>query len=143
MGNRALTRVLHDWGSAGEPEVPFHHVVLTAPDIDADTFKGLAAAIRMKAERVTLYSSHLDKALLASKKFHGYPRAGEVIVIVRGIDTIDASAVNTSFLGHSHFAESRSVLEDIYWLFQNQPVAKRFGILPEQGPNGVYYVFRP
>jgi esterase/lipase superfamily enzyme len=143
MGNRALTKILEHWGLNGEPTAPFHHVVLTAPDIDASTFQALARSICSKAGKITLYSSHLDKALIASRKFHGYPRAGEIVVIVKGMDTIDASAVNTSFLGHSHFGESRSVIEDIYWLFRNQPVERRFGITRAKAKEGTYYVFRP
>ena len=143
MGNRALARVLENWGLNGEPDAPFRHVVLTAPDIDASTFLALAESMRSKAGKLTLYSSHLDKALVASKKFHGYPRAGEIVVIVSGMDTIDASAVNTSFVGHSHFGESRSVIEDIYWLLRDQPPDNRFGISRRQSSNGTYFVFRP
>ena len=143
MGNRALARALEQMAGAGEANVAFRHIILTAPDIDADTFRTLAAAMRPVATSVTMYSSHLDKALMASKRFHGYPRAGEVILIVGGVDTIDASAVNTSFLGHSHFGESRSVIEDIYWLLRNQPPENRFGITRKQSPDGNYYVFRP
>jgi esterase/lipase superfamily enzyme len=144
IGNRALTEVLKDWVRPAEGSALFSHIVLTAPDIDAETFKHLAPSVCNKAEKVTLYFSAFDKALMLSKKFHGgYSRAGEVVVIVSGLDTIDASAVNTSFAGHSHFAESRSVIEDIYWLLRNQPVGERFGIRKEQAPDGIYYVFRP
>lgn len=142
MGNRALANVLEMWRNDREA-APFNHVVLTAPDIDAETFKRSAAFLCENAKNVTLYSSAKDKALVLSKKFHGYPRAGEAIVIVQGMDTIDASAVNTSFMGHSHFAENRSVIEDIYWLIRNHPPETRFGITRKELPEGFYYVFRP
>src|SRR5205085_4644797 len=112
MGNRALTDVLESWTE--KQEATFRHVVLTAPDIDADTFKELAAAIRPAAQRLTMYSSERDKALMLSKQFHGYRRAGETVLIVNGVDTIDASSVDTSFVGHSYATENRTVLQDIY-----------------------------
>jgi hypothetical protein len=43
--------------------------------------------------------SHLvcfTRALRLSKQFHGYPRAGEAIIVLPELDTIDASAVDTS-----------------------------------------------
>jgi esterase/lipase superfamily enzyme len=143
MGNRALASVLTKWEQAGKQKPAFRHVVLTAPDIDAETFEDLAAAICARVGKVTLYSSHRDKALIASKRFHGYTRAGEIVVILLGLDTIEASAVNTSFLGHSHFGESRSVIQDIYWLFRDHPPEMRFGISRIDRPEGFYYVFRP
>ena len=42
--------------------------------------------------------------------------AGPGLLILSGMDTIDATAVDTSFLGHSYFAENRSVLSDIFYL---------------------------
>jgi len=34
-------------------------------------------------------------------------------VIDQGLDTIDATHVDTSFLGHSYFSETRGVITDI------------------------------
>ena len=60
--------------------------------------------------------------------FHG--RAGEIaqrdagdseegIVLVDGVETIDASEVSTGFLAHSYFSEEVTVLEDIRQLISN------------------------
>jgi esterase/lipase superfamily enzyme len=76
--------------------------MLTAPDIDAEVFTLLAQDTNRIGERVTLYASPEDKALRLSKQFHGYPRAGEAIIVLPGVDTIDASAVDTSLVGHSY-----------------------------------------
>jgi hypothetical protein len=51
-----------------------------------------------------------------SHRFHDYARLGESLpnlVVVRGIDTIDASGIDTDFLGHSYFSEARAVIEDV------------------------------
>jgi esterase/lipase superfamily enzyme len=87
MGNRALTRALEQLAAVmADPAAPnFSEVILTAPDIDAEVFRQVAASFRGAARRVTLYASAKDRALRASHKFHGYPRAGdggENIVVV-------------------------------------------------------------
>jgi hypothetical protein len=59
------------------------------------------------------------------------------LVVVPGIDTIDATAVDTSFMGHSYFAETRSVLEDIYALMTtHQRARRRFGVGQVVGVGG-------
>lgn len=67
--------------------------------------KDLASTFHQKAERFTLYASSVDKAILASKVIHKHPRAGDAdveLVIVDSVDTVDATAVDTSFMGHSY-----------------------------------------
>ncbi|MDQ1613125.1 MAG: hypothetical protein QOG00_3056 [Pyrinomonadaceae bacterium] len=116
MGNRALTNVLRSL--AAERATPlFSEVILTAPDVDAEVFgRDLAPAIQKIARRVTLYASSSDTALLASKKIHGYPRAGDSlpeIIVVPGMDSIDASGIDTDMLGHSYFAQMKVVMDDM------------------------------
>ena len=118
MGNRALTQALANLATL-PPETPrphFREIILAAPDIDRDIFKQLAAAVARNADRVTLYASSHDEALAASKKLHEFPRAGEAgrsLLVLKGIDTIDVSSVDSSFLGHSYFGDNTSVISDI------------------------------
>ncbi len=118
MGNRALTRAVSSLFTE-RPELRgrFKEIILTAPDVDADVFKReLAPKLVAGCDKITLYVSDGDKALLASKKVHGYPRLGDAaagIAVVPGVETVDASGLDTSFLEHSYFAESGSVLKDI------------------------------
>jgi esterase/lipase superfamily enzyme len=133
MGNRALTGAVKQL-FAEHPELKgrFTEIILTAPDIDADIFKrDIAPALAAGCDKITLYVSDGDKALLASKKVHGYPRAGdsaEGIVVVPGIETVDASGLDTSFLEHSYFAESGTVLQDIRKLVREQLRAAQRGL---------------
>jgi len=118
MGNRALTSALCNLSvELGEDAKVFRQVILTAPDIDADVFRrDIAPAIVKTADRVTLYASSKDEALALSKKYHGYPRAGDSggdLVVVPGIDTIDVSDVDTSLLGHSYYGDNDTVLTDL------------------------------
>jgi esterase/lipase superfamily enzyme len=115
--------------------------VLTAPDIDAATFRQLASVFRPVVRRVALYCCAWNKGLIISRTFHGPPRAGDSIVIVPGIDVIDASAVDTSLLGHSYFAGNRLLISDIRALIQNElPPSSRFGMNTIAGADGTYYI---
>src|SRR5439155_85568 len=125
MGNRALTYALRA-AAAGPPDKrikrKFNEIVLTAPDIDAEIFKTqIAPSVARMAQRVTLYASSHDQALKLSKEINGYPRAGdsgEGLVVVKGVDTIDVSAADTSLLGHSYYGDSDPVLADIWDLIK-------------------------
>ena len=104
----------------------FREVILAAPDIDAGVFTEMADGLKGKANRITLYASSKDYALEASRKVHGLLRAGdsEKMVVVDGVDSIDASLASTDVLGHGYVFHS-SILFDIESLF-------RFGKPPSQ-----------
>lgn len=151
MGNRALTRVLRDFereGAAGAEVPRFEQVILVAPDIDAEVFRrDIAPALSPVGERVTLYASARDKALEMSQTFHRYPRAGDVsggVVVVPGIDTIDATAVDTSLTGHSYFADGTSVLADLFYLLRlGLPPTERDGLEAADAGGEEYWRFVP
>ena len=145
MGNRAVCDALEHISLKRSASAPLlHHLVLTAPDIDADTFRQMAVAIRSNAQRITLYASSADKAMVLSRKLHGgKKRAGEPIIVHPALDAVDASSVNTDFLTHGYFAQDRSVLEDIHALFTgDNPPGDRFQLRKTTDRNGTYYVFR-
>lgn len=148
MGNRALTRAVASL-LAEKPALKqrLTEVILTAPDIDAEVFKrDIAPALTATGRPITLYASSEDLALAASKKVHGYARAGDSgqgLIVVPGIETIDATAADTSFVGHSYFAESRSVLSDMFYLIRNGDRAeRRFGLRAVDTAAGRYWAFK-
>jgi len=149
MGNRVLTEALGRVGAvaARRTGTIFHEVLLTAPDIDADTFvRDIAPAMLPAAKRVTLYASSNDKALAFSKTVHGYDRAGESganIVLLEGVDTIDVSAIDTNLMGHSYYGDNKSVLSDIFNAMLGQPVERRFGLKKRTKGSQPYWVFQP
>jgi esterase/lipase superfamily enzyme len=148
MGNRALTGALRqiDATVSGGGTL-FNQVVLAAPDIDANIFKTkIAPEIVTKAQRITLYASSRDLALYASRQFNGDFRAGDVgdeVVVVPGIETIDASAGDCSLLGHCYYGDSVSILHDIQKLLENQPAGARPFLYPVPYAGATYWMFDP
>jgi esterase/lipase superfamily enzyme len=144
MGNRALIGAL----SKLDSDVCIRQIALLAPDIDAQLFRRLARSFPSNVGPITLYASSRDTALLAAAKFAGYSRAGqggEGIVVMPGIDTVDASAVDTSLtgLGHSYYADATQILSDLFAFFQGNPASKRFGLRAAQSKDGPYWIFAP
>jgi esterase/lipase superfamily enzyme len=125
----------------------FREIVMIAPDIDAEVFRrDLAPRLSRTGIHTTLYASSKDRAMRASKVFHGYTRAGESgeeLVLVEGVETIDASDVSGGFIGHSYFAEDRRIMEDIFALLQTGERAEhRFGLQSVTTPQGRYWTLR-
>lgn len=149
MGARVVTRALADLQSSqlhtGRKPL-FNHIVLAAPDIDRDVFIRLASIVRQTSEGITLYASSRDRALQYSNSVHGGPRAGEAgpnIVLIDGVDTIDASLVDTSFLGHSYYGDRVSVIADMFELLQlRHPPGRRFHLKELLHIGRIYWQFR-
>jgi esterase/lipase superfamily enzyme len=122
MGNRALIEALQTYLARRAPENRQHifgQIVLTAPDVDRDYFTDAIQSLSGSAERVTLYASDNDYALHTSQIIHGAPRAGtagDVIVRLAGLDSIDMSSVPADALGHSYFAANSGAIFDMFRL---------------------------
>jgi esterase/lipase superfamily enzyme len=149
LGNRILLAALEGYARrvSAKKAAPFTDVLLTAPDVDAAIFRQHVSRVLASARHFTMYASSNDVALYASETLAEFPRAGDTrdgIVVVDGIDTIDASAVDTSLVGHSYFADNASVLADI------DDILRRHAA-PDQRPHlraidaqaGRYWIFTP
>ena len=135
MGNRALIEALQTYLAKRAPENRQHifgQIVFTAPDVDRDYFSDAIQSLAQAAERVTLYASDNDYALRSSQFLHGAPRAGtagDVIVKLTGLDSIDMSSVPADALGHSYFAANSGAIYDIFrLLWRGDPPPQRCGM---------------
>jgi esterase/lipase superfamily enzyme len=133
MGNRGVIRAFNAIlaQAADNSKIQFGQIFLAAPDIDAEVFKQLARAYPQLSERTTMYISAHDKALLGAGYLYDYPRAGykPPTTIVEGIDTVEVSAIDLSFLGHGYISGARPVLTDMHSLMlANTPPERRMGI---------------
>jgi len=150
LGNRAVIRAIRDLDLAllSPHAARLHQLVLAAPDIDADTFRELAAEFADKPERCTLYANSEDRALAFSETLHGgYARAGgggEKLVVVPGVDTIDATHHATDFLSHSYYAGASPVISDLFDVIRNEaPPEKRARLKRRERASRVYWCIAP
>src|SRR6266699_964029 len=148
MGNRALARALEDIvNTIDRRQRPkFRQIVLTAPDINREEFLQLAAKVRRLGRRVTLYASRKDVPLYFSKRLNEYDRAGyagQNMVVLPYVDTVDASSVKTDFVADSSFGDSDTVLSDLFFpIWNRQPPDERPRLLKKVHPSGFYWEFR-
>jgi esterase/lipase superfamily enzyme len=118
MGNQMLADAFQELASIDPTLVRrVGHIVMAAPDVDAGQFTKQFAKFFQSAPHTTLYVSSTDKALAFS---HGYHRVDRRLgdfaagpMVYPPIDTIDVTAVSTSFIGHAYLADSPVVLGDI------------------------------
>jgi esterase/lipase superfamily enzyme len=146
MGSRALTGALTALlKDKAHLQKKLKEVILAAPDIDADVFRrDIVPAITVNNQNVTLYASSTDRALLASKVFNGNVRAGDSqnLLIVNGIETVDATSTSTSIFdfGHSYFGQSPLMQSDLSNLiFKNLRAEQRCNLEGFDSSFGKYW----
>ena len=140
MGNRVMLLGLAD---NPRPKLSLGQIVFVAADVYVDVFapkwrKILAAGVLP----ATSYTSKRDKALHISDFLHKADRIGCIETapyIAENLDTIDASAVDTSLLGHGYFADERSLLMDLGLLLRKGLGPIDRGL--RQAPAGTYWMF--
>jgi esterase/lipase superfamily enzyme len=146
--------------------VKLDHVIFLAPNIDGDEFdQNFKSALAALVNRVTIYVSSDDNALLLSKLLYNIDSIGlpERFSADTNLDEIQAflsygkeipekiDLVDVSFLAkkdllkkHRIFLD-RPVLEDLFWLIHNDhPAEKRHLLKYEQSKTAAnYWVIPP
>jgi esterase/lipase superfamily enzyme len=132
MGNRCLLYALSDILDSTSYRPLIDHLILAAADIDVNNFKQKAEQYLKAARKITLYTSSRDRALGVAERIRGgIQRVGKMPknpppTIVTGMDTIDASHVDFSLVGHGFYAECKEVMIDMIDLvFHNIPADRR------------------
>ena len=79
MGTRVVSHALQHRVEKGKSGTQMRELLLAAPDINAELFRGVIAPklAAMQGLRTTVYASSSDLALMASKVVHGFQRVGE------------------------------------------------------------------
>ena len=142
MGNRVLLAALQWLVLKGRAPQAIDKIVCAAPDEDADDFVTAMAALRSVGRRRTLYASSKDKPVWLSEVVHGYPRAGRIppVTLAEGLDTVDASDLEATFLGHSDFATERPLLQDLFSLLKASLAPReRLGLEAVNTDAGAYW----
>lgn len=148
MGNRVLMQALDRLALQNLPNARFGQIVLAAPDVSANDFRHrYSGVIRHMADHVTMYASSRDRALMVSAGVHGHDRAGlagDAIVVVDGIDTIDVSHIDTSLIGHSYYGDNPELIDDLAAIIlQARPTSSRNWLERiDTAANRIYWKFR-
>jgi esterase/lipase superfamily enzyme len=146
MGNRVM---LYGLTNQNWPNSKLGQVVFVAADVYTETFSQLFPKISSNGQHYTSYASKKDRALLLSSILHKADRIGickgEPFVMA-GLETIDATRVDTGLLGHGYFAEKESIISDIAELLDkghtacqrhlNQPLNKPYWNFDRNGKTG-------
>ncbi len=138
MGNRVM---LLGFADNSRPDLPFGEFVFVAADVYVPIFGEKFPKIQRAGKlNATSYASKRDNALLISDFLHKGDRVGLIRTtpyVTDDLETIDATAVDRGFLGHSYFADQRSLLTDLSLLLNSELPARNRGLASE----GKYWAF--
>ena len=143
MGNRIVMQALAKLSRPSDRK-PLTTVALCAPDVGLSDFHAWAPGVMAQTEQVTLYASSGDAALIISKSKNQEQRAGDAHppLVIEGIQTIDVSAVDCSFLGHSYYGSNVDVLSDLFRLIKERRGPQTCAYLkPHDSGSGRYWYF--
>ena len=140
MGSQSVLRALSSLqsvfeterqGAAGPTKIRIGQIMFAAPDVARPVFDQKVRRIAPHANRVTVYASSTDAALLGSQLLRsGAPRMGELqdgeplTVEVKNVHVIDATGpdrwwrILTGY-GHGYFAQDPNVRLDIKRILQS------------------------
>jgi len=116
MGSVVLLEALREVAPNHSPK----RIVLMASDIDKDRFVRVYQPMLQQREICTLVVlADNDKALNASERINGEKRLGAWVDMpaLNGLDVMDVSSVNETFVGHEYFKDNNEITRGLRtWL---------------------------
>ncbi len=144
MGHQVVLPALAKQAYEGKKKV-VDQLILNAPDFDKAEFSKISNSLVGIANRVTLYCSPGDNALVASQKVNGGSRAGMCFkydnIDVINVNEVDSPVLGVGGLGHGYYS-SRPILADIYQVLLGVSVEKRLFIRKSGPNNGENFILR-
>jgi esterase/lipase superfamily enzyme len=152
--------VLYAMGEWADPDKEIHHVVLTAPDVSHEEFDArFRDEIAALSERLTVYVSSNDRALMASRIINRGRRRGQSTLtgldpdqlqealqiadlVEPGSDLvtlIDATPINRTRNFHNFSLETPEFFDDLFLRLSNEAPPRTRVIYPIRGPDGSIY----
>ncbi len=130
MGNRLLQHAATRLAARADLSSPIlDAVVLAAPDVPRAAFaESIWPSLRKVAARCALYISRYDVALFGSERLlmngQRLGQAGEQPLVLEGLETVDASKADNSFLHHDHHLQTAGIC-DVAAFFQRLDASQR------------------
>lgn len=145
MGHQIAIPALNTIATEDGNNFKLNELVLNAPDYDLKEFIKVSLDLKKVANRITLYCSYNDSAIMASEAYNGGSRMG-ACEKADGVDVINVSDVDSttlsSGLGHSYYS-SRAVLTDVAQLMMGIDAEKRLFIRKSEPNSTEDYYLRP
>jgi len=114
LGNGVLVEALQKHRQQGGQRIGAE-LIMAAPDVSTNRFAEVVGSLASVVSRITLYASSLDVPLWVAGKVKAYPRIGfsqPPLPRYQATDSVDATGVDLSPLGHSYYADS-DILQDL------------------------------
>jgi len=144
MGSEVIGKAI-TLTAPGDPSPRLAQVIFAAPDVDARIFRReILPRLAPHAEHITLYASSDDDALRASRMVNNAVRlglGGDSLVVIDGMDTVDASRVTADLLGHTLFGNTSFIADLAVLLAEGKSPAER-RLLAATKDGKTYYRFR-
>lgn len=142
MGHQVVLTSLKELGAEKAKKVFINELILNAPDFDAADFKSVFANIKTTSNHITLYCSHNDKAMIASKSFNKNDRLGACIFL-QDLDTINVKLIDDPSLGLGHgYYSSRAIIGDVFQTLLGIDADKRLFIKKSEANSTEKYLLR-
>ena len=143
MGHQVVLPALKDLGSKPTEKPYIHELILNAPDYQAQDFTEMTDIIQTITERITLYCSFNDKAMIASKSVNKNDRLG-ACTYSENVDSINVSLIDddTFALGHGYYS-SRAILNDVFQVLLGLEAEHRLFIKKSEPNSTEKYFLRP
>lgn len=146
MGHQVVLPALKAIGEMASEEndkLIVNELILNAPDYEASEFTKLTDVIKKLANRITLYCSFNDKAMIASKSLNKNERLG-ACTYSEDVDSINVSLVDAESLGLGHgYYSSRAILNDVFQVLMGLNADKRLFIHKSEPNSTEKYFLRP
>ncbi len=131
MGNRCATEAIRRGVSLGNCKLD--RCILAAPDVDRKEFEDdIGKEVIKRVGQLTLYASANDKALLASHGANKFTRLGDArdgISVLDGMESVDATALETNYLSHDYFGSNANMIRELRQVIhERKPVNGRIGM---------------
>ena len=149
MGHQVVLPALNQWAmtkSNGLDRKIINELILNAPDFEINQFDRVAENLKTISNRVTLYCSFNDSAMIASEVMNNNKRLGGCAQ-VEAIDTINVSLIDAPTmgvvgLGHGYYS-SRPLLTDFFQVLLGIDAEKRLFIRKSEPNSTEKYYLRP
>lgn len=143
MGHQIVLPALKTLGETESDKVVINELILNAPDYEAHEFTKLIEVIKKVSNRITLYCSFNDKAMMASKSLNKNERLG-ACTYSEDVDVVNVSLVDAESLGLGHgYYSSRAILNDVFQVLMGLNADKRLFIHKSEPNSTEKYFLRP